>query len=241
MGHNREKLPGPAVLVVALVTAAGAAVLALTVAGATEALRAEPAAAVAFIALTLALQLFSIPLRSGGYIGVSAIGILAAAFLLGPGAAMLVGALAGVTRPRRALVLHRRLFDAGQFALSAAAAGYFHDTFAARTSSVGGALAVALLAGVIYAVVNNVLLCTVISLAEETPIRAVWHERFRAGRVFYLAFGPVALALAAAFENVAVAGLVAASVLAAVVVAALRQHIARQQLAAAAVASRPRS
>src|SRR5207249_4190214 len=55
---------------------------------------ADPRRVASMLALTLVLQLFSVPVYGRGAFGVSAIGILAAAFLLNTGTAMAVAVVA---------------------------------------------------------------------------------------------------------------------------------------------------
>jgi hypothetical protein len=88
------------------------------------------------LALTVVLQLFSVPVYGRGGFGVSAIGILATAFLLNTGTAMAVAVVAAVLQwARRRSVLHKAIFDAGNLVLAAGGAGPFTRWTARRGSS----------------------------------------------------------------------------------------------------------
>src|SRR5215216_6486645 len=72
---------------VTLVAMAASAVLATLAGEAIRAISERPQAFLAFLALVVFLQLFSIELYGRGSLGVSATGMLAAGFFLGPGPA----------------------------------------------------------------------------------------------------------------------------------------------------------
>ena len=66
-----------------------------------------------------------------------------------------------------------------------------------------------MLAGAVYAAINNGLLCLAMSLAERTSFSAIWFERFHWARFHFVLFGPLALAATIAYEETGTAGLVA--------------------------------
>ena len=150
---------------------------------------ADPRRVASMLALTLVLQLFSVPVYGRGGFGVSAIGILAAAFLLNTGTAMAVAVVVALVQlARRRTDLDKAIFDAGNLALAAGAAGLtFHALDGASR------LLAAAVAGCVYAALNNGLVCLAMSLAEKTDWRAVWQERFHWARFYFLLFGPLAL------------------------------------------------
>src|SRR6266576_1538065 len=80
------------------------------------------------LALTVVLQLFSVPVYGRGSFGVSAIGILAAAFLLNTETAMAVAVVAALLHwARRRTDFDKAIFDAGNLVLATGAAGVtFH-------------------------------------------------------------------------------------------------------------------
>jgi HD-GYP domain-containing protein (c-di-GMP phosphodiesterase class II) len=65
------------------------------------------------------------------------------------------------------------------------------------------------------------------SLAEHTPIKTIWFERFHWARFHYALFGPVALAATIAYEQVGTAGLVAFTLPPALMILSVRQYLER--------------
>ena len=188
---------------------------------------ADPRRVASMLALTLVLQLFSVPVYGRGGFGVSAIGILATAFLLNTGTAMAVAVVAALLQwARKRTELEKAIFDAGNLALAAGAAGMtFH--LLAGTSR----LLAAGVAGCAYAAVNNGLLCLAMSLAEKADWRAVWRERFHWARFYFLLFGPLALVAETAYNLMGVQGLVAFTVPPALMMLSARRYL--EQTAAA--------
>src|SRR5438128_5242069 len=166
---------------------------------------ADPRRVASMLALTLVLQLFSVPVYGRGGFGVSAIGILAAAFLLNAGTAMALAVVAALVQWVRSRgQFHKAIFDAGNFALAAGAAGVTFHALAGTSRLLAAAVA-----GCAYAALNNGLVCLAMSLAESAGWRAVWHERFHWARYYFLFFGPLALVVAAAYNLMGVLGFVA--------------------------------
>ena len=220
---------GLLITIVAIVATAAAA---LTAHSTLAIAQAEPAAFTCFLLLTIALQLFSIEGFGGGTIGVSGIGMLATGFVLGPGAAVAVGLASGVVNLAvRRGVLHRAIFDAGQWALAAGAGALVYHLVTLLDDGVAGRLAGAGAAGIAYSAINNTLLCLAIGLSTETPPTAVWRERFRWARVHYLSFGPLALGCALAYEQIGVVGLIAFALPPGLVLFSVRQYLDRTRAA----------
>jgi len=189
---------------------------------------AQPLAFASLLALTLILQLFSVEIYGRGSIGVSALGLLAAGYLLGPGSAMAIAAVAAMCQWIRTRgVLYRAIFDAANFALAAAAAAGVYHGITSLNGNTAVRLAAATLAGSAYALVNLGSLCLAMSFAEALPFRAVWKERFHWARFHFLAYGPLALASALAYEKLGVVGLVAFALPPAVLVFSVRQYVER--------------
>src|SRR2546422_1487201 len=183
---------------------------------------AEPARIATLLALTLALQMFSVRVYGRGSVSVSAIGILASAFLFDIGTTMAIAVLAAVAQSIRSRSqLYKAVFDAANFAVAGAAASLvFHALD-------GWRLPAAVLAGAVYAVVNNGLLCLAMSLAEHVPWRTIWFERFHWARFHFALFGPLALAAAIAYEQIGTAGLAALPLPPALVILSVRQYLER--------------
>jgi HD domain/MASE9 len=208
-------------LVVGLAVAAGVALMA----SAHEfvgTLSDEPLQVATLLALTLALQLFSVQVYGRGSVSVSAIGILATAFIFDTGTTMLVAVLAAFVQwARRRPELYKGTFDAANLALAGAAASLIFQAFERER------LLAACIAGLMFAVINNGLLCLVMSLAEHTPISKIWFERFHWARFHFALFGPIALAATIAYEQIGVAGLAAFTLPPALMILSVRQYLER--------------
>jgi hypothetical protein len=182
----------------------------------------EPGHVATLLALTLALQMFSVQVYGRGSVSVSGIGILASAFLFDTGTTMTIAVLAAVaqwirTRPE----FYKAVFDFANFALCAGAASVVYQAVP------GWRLPAAVLAGTVYAVVNNGFLCLAMSLAERTRWSTIWFERFHWARFHFALFGPVALAATIAYKEVGTVGLVAFTLPPALMILSVRQYLAR--------------
>jgi hypothetical protein len=208
---------------ISAVAGCAAAGIALAMPTIVHTVSADPRRAASMLALTLVLQLFSVRVYGRGGVGVSAIGILAAAFLLNVGTAMaiaLVAALVQWLRSRRQV--DKVIFDAGNLVIAAAAAGL---TFHALDHTSRFVAAVA--SGCAYASLNIGLLCFAMSVAESRSIRAVWEERFRWARFYFLLFGPLALVAETAYRLMGIQGLVAFTVPPALMMLSVRRYLER--------------
>ena len=188
--------------------------------------RQAPLAFAAFLVLTIALQFLSVDLYGKGAEGVSAMGMLAAGFALGPGPAMVIAIAAAVTQWIRSRgLLHRAIFDASDFALSAGAAALVYAVIEGATESLVLRAGGAALAGVTFKVLNTGLLCLAMSLSEAASPRVVWRERFRWASLHYLAFGPLAFVVALAHAKLGILGLVTFAVPPALMALSVRQYV----------------
>jgi hypothetical protein len=209
------------VLVVSLAVAASAALFA-TSHGMITTISQQPEHVATLLALTIALQMFSVQVYGKGSVSVSAIGIVASAFLFDTGTAMAIAVLAALAQWIRSRgELYRGVFNAANFALSAAAAAFVFQALDDWRPIA------ALMAGVAYAVVNNGLLCLGMGLAENTSWRTIWFERFHWARFHYVLFGPLALAATIAYEQVGTPGLVAFTLPSALMILSVRQYLSR--------------
>jgi hypothetical protein len=208
-------------LVVGLAVAAGIGFISAAD-GFVNTVSAEPLRVATLLALTLALQLFSVQVYGRGSVSVSAIGIIASAFLFDTGTTMAIAILAAFVQwTRRRPELYKATFDAANLALAGAAASLVFSAIP------GWRLFAATLAGLVFAVINNGLLCLVMSFAEHTPISKIWFERFHWARFHFALFGPVALAATIAYEQVGTAGLVAFTLPPALMILSVRQYLER--------------
>jgi hypothetical protein len=183
---------------------------------------AEPLKVATLLALTLALQLFSVQVYGRGSVSVSGIGIIASAFLFDTGTTMAIAVLAAVVQSvRRRPETYKAIFDIANFALAGAGASLAYNAVP------GWRLLAATIAGFAFAAVNIGLLCLVMSFAERTPISKIWFERFHWARFHFALFGPVALAATIAYEQVGTAGLVAFALPPALMILSVRQYLER--------------
>jgi putative nucleotidyltransferase with HDIG domain len=213
---------------VTLVAMAASAVLATLAGEAIRAISERPQAFLAFLALVVFLQLFSIELYGRGSLGVSATGMLAAGFFLGAGAAATIAVIAALIQwARRRGLFHRAVFDAANFSLSVAAAAAVYTSITDATSTTLVLIVAANVAGAAFAAVNNGLLCLAMSLSESLPLRAVWKERFHWARLHFLAFGPLALAIALAYRDLGVVAMLAFALPPALLAFSVKQYLDR--------------
>ena len=192
---------------IALAAACAAGLLLTTLPGGRDALSAHAVEIAALLAVTLLAQTWSVRVSSRGSISVSSVGILATGFALGAGPAMLVALAAALAQwIRRRGLLHRAIFDAANFSLSAAiGAGVFR--FLTDGSTLGpGEIVAGVVAGAAYCVMNTGLLCCAMGLSEHLSPLAVWRARFQWATPHYLACGPLAFAAVLAYQSVGVVG-----------------------------------
>jgi len=183
---------------------------------------AEPVRIATLLLLTLALQMFSVRVYGRGSVSVSAIGILASAFLFDTGTTMAIAILAAIAHSIRSRgQLYKAVFDAANFAVAGAAASLAFQALD------GWRLLAAVVAGVVYTAINNGLLCLAMSLAERAPMSTIWFERFHWARFHYVLFGPLALAATIAYEQIGTAGLVAFTLPPALMILSVRQYLER--------------
>ena len=209
-------------LFVAAVAAGAAIALVASASSSTQAITERPLLFGALLAITLILQTLSIDLAGKGSIGVSAFGLIAAAISLGAAPAMAIAVVAALAQwIRRRGLLHRGLFDASNFALSAGAAGVVYVAVGGKGSLVA-ALAAATAAGFAYTLVNNGLLCIAMSISERQPLLAIWKERFHWAVLVFVALGPAAGAFVAASERGRISGVFVFVLMSALLVVALR-------------------
>jgi hypothetical protein len=211
-----------AVMLIVALALAACAVLTVASKGLATTVSEQPVRVATLVALTLALQMFSVQVYGRGRISVSAIGILASAFLFDTGTTMAIAVIAaGAQWLRSRGDSHKAVFDAANYALSAAAASLVFQALGHWP------LLAAALAGAVYAAVNTGLLCLAMALAEHTPLSSIWFERFHWARFHFALFGPLALAATIAYKQIGTAGLVAFALPPALMILSVRQYLAR--------------
>jgi hypothetical protein len=210
------------VMLIVALAIAGSAVFIVASPGLVATVSDQPLRVATLAALTLGLQMFSVQVYGRGRVGVSAIGILASAFLFDVGTAMTIAVLAAFAQwIRIRSESYKAAFDAANFALSAAAASLVFQTLDQWS------LVAAALAGAAYVGINIGVLCFAMSLAEHTPWSTIWFERFHWARFHFALFGPLALAATLAYEQVGTAGLVAFALPPALMILSVRQYLER--------------
>jgi putative nucleotidyltransferase with HDIG domain len=219
LGSTRDDRVTTLVVTSAIVASA---VLVAVVQSVAKTVAEQPGRVATLLALTLVLQLFSVRVYGRGSVSVSAIGMLASVFLVDTGTAMAIAVVAALVQwLRRRGELHKAIFDGANFAVSAAVASV---VFSAAGAWRPGA---AVLAGCVFAGVNNGLLCLAMSLAEGASWRMIWQERFHWARYHFALFGPVALAASIAYEKTGIAGLAAFALPPALMMLSVRQYLER--------------
>jgi HD domain len=202
------------------------AILVAEFSGFTASLSEKPGQIATLLGLTLVLQMFSVQVYGRGSVSVSAIGILASAFLFDTGTTMAIAVLATVAQSiRRRSEIYKAVFDAANFAVSAAAASLVFQALS------DWRLLAAVLAGVAFAVMNNGLLCLAMSFAEHTSARTIWFERFHWARYHFALFGPIAFAATVAYEQTGTVGLAAFALPPALMILSVRQYLERTAVA----------
>ena len=182
----------------------------------------EPGHVVTILALTLALQMFSVRVYGRGSVSVSAIGIVASAILFNVGTTMAIAIVAAIVQwIRRRPEFYKGIFDAANFAVSGAVAAVAFEALEQWR------LPAAIVAGVAFAALNNGLLCLGMSFAERTPWTTVWFERFHWARYHFALFGPLALAATVSYEQIGVAGLAAFALPPALMILSVSQYLDR--------------
>ncbi|MGZ4352648.1 MAG: hypothetical protein ACXVZ4_03805, partial [Gaiellaceae bacterium] len=206
------------------------AAIAVTGPTAVHRVQARPLEYLCFLGLTLALQLLAVEVYGRGSISVSGIGLLAVGFAFGAGVAMLTATIAAVVhlvRLRSKGRLHRSIFNAASWALSAGLGAVVFAALTAPDSSPALQVAPAIAAGLALWATNIGLVSLVFSLDEGRTVLAVWREKFRWLTVHYVAFGPLALASTIAFDRVGFTGILAFALPPALLMITVRQYLSR--------------
>jgi diguanylate cyclase (GGDEF)-like protein len=183
---------------------------------------------VLFLGLTVGLQMMATGIHGRGTDAASTVGIVGAAFVLGPKAAIVVALTAAAAHAvRRRGKPYRTVFDLADFALSAAAAGFVFESLGGSDASVGVGFVIGLAAGVAFKAVNVGLLCLAMSLEEGVPVPAIFRERFHWAVPHYLTFGPLAYATALAYDRMGLLGLATFAVPPVLLALSMRQYLDR--------------
>ncbi len=220
--------PSAVTAFVTLIACAASVTIAMTAGASWRAVTDHPGTFATFAVLTLVLQAIVVDVYGRGTVSFAGMGLLAIGIIFGVGPAAAIGVPCGIVLLlRMRSPLHRGVFNAANFALSAGAgAGAFHLLSGGGDSEVVR-LAPAFAAGAIYCIVNVGLVTVAMSLSEGSRPFAVWNERFRWFTPYYLVSGPLALALVAAYDRVGLIGMLAFTAPPAMLLLSIRQYVHR--------------
>lgn len=188
---------------------------------------ADPVAFISFGLLAVGLAFASVEIYGRGAVSFAGCGLLAAGLALGPAPALVFGIMvAAINFGRRGGLLYRAVFDAGTLALSAATAALVYDLLTPPAAGEIRGLAASVVAAISFLAVNLGLLSMAMGFSEKVSPVAVWQERFRWLTPYYLASGPLAFAMALAYEKLGVVGLAVFALPPAFMMFSAQQYIA---------------
>ncbi|HEY6016315.1 MAG TPA: hypothetical protein VIU16_05980 [Gaiellaceae bacterium] len=205
--------------------AAAAAAIAVFAPDAAHAIADHPVEFVGFLAAAAFLQLRVINVPEQGAVSFASIGMLGAAFSLGPGAGALVAVTAAAVRFVSARGrLDRAIFDAGMLALATVAAeGTFHLAHALDTQP-DDRFGPSIFAAAVFYVVNTGMLSVAMGMAEERRPFQVWKERLRWLAPYVLAAGAYAELAVVLYDRIGILGIVALAIAPAALVTPVRRR-----------------
>ena len=213
---------------ITMVASAATAFVVVTGSGAWEDAVGDPVGLLTLAVLTLVLQLVSVDVYGRGALSFASAGLLAVGFQFGAGTAGLVAASMGLVNfVARSGRVNRAVFDAANLCLAAGAAAAFYHALPLAGRSPVFAIGAALGAAAVYMIINVSLLCLAMSLASEASPIALWAESFRWRTPYYLATGPLAVALTTAYEKTGVIGMLAFTLPPAMMMLSVRQYVSR--------------
>jgi len=187
----------------------------------------QPVAFVSFGLLTVGLTFTSVEIYGRGAISFAGCALLATGFALGAGPALLFAIMvAAINLARRRGKLYRAVFDAGTLALAGATAAVVYHSVVSGSERSLSAFAMSLPAAIAFLMLNLGLLSTAMGLSEDVNPFAVWRERFSWLTPYYLASGPLAFAMALAYERIGFVGLAAFALPPAFMMISARQYLA---------------
>jgi putative nucleotidyltransferase with HDIG domain len=221
---------GTVAALIALAASAASALLALFARQTLTAANTHTLVFAGFLGLTLCLTVAVVDVYGKGTLSFAGSGLLAVGFLLGPGPAMVAAvctaALLYVRTIRLGAKLHRALFNAATFALSAGISTEVVGRFA-HGPDLAFNLGFSILAAAVYGAVNLGLLSFAMATAEEQRPIAIFNERFRWMVPYYVVSGPLALAYVTAYEKTGVIGLLAFVLPPLMMTLSVRQYVSR--------------
>jgi HD-GYP domain-containing protein (c-di-GMP phosphodiesterase class II) len=220
--------PFRALLLIAATVLSAVLALGAAAPGLLDVVAHRPLALAEFIFVACALAAKPVEVYGRGSFTFAGAGLLATAFVLGAGAAIVTAAfVALVILVRSKGRVHRAAFNAGALALAASAGGGVFAVLTTESSTGWTQLAAALVAGATFLIVNIALICTAMGASEQVDPRVIWRERFAWLTPYYLASGALGLAVAVAYERMGIAGLAAFALPPAFMMLSIRQYLDR--------------
>jgi putative nucleotidyltransferase with HDIG domain len=220
--------PSPVAVLITLVASVASALLVATATSTWHHISARPWSFLGFLLLTFVLQIVTVDVYGKGTLSFAGTGFIAIGIAFGAGPAMATATLMGaVVLLRKRGKIHRGVFDAGNFCLAAGGAAGAYHLVAGWHASAPERIAGSLVAAAVYCVLNVGLLCVAMSLSESASPLAVWNERFRWFTPYYLASGPLGVALTTAYDRVGVYGMLAFALPPAMMMFSVRQYTNR--------------
>ncbi len=160
-------------------------------------------------ALAIGFGRTRIPIYGDTTVSIAMVGDFAVAFLFGPAGAVIVSPFVTLSTNSSGL-WYKRLFNVGSDVLvNVATASFVWALMGGRLNLHAWIIPIALGGVAIYYVLNISLVTLAVSLSTRTPIRQVWREKFEWLVPHYVVFGFLGLALAAAYDALGFAGLLA--------------------------------
>jgi hypothetical protein len=227
--RGRRQVSAAVAGLVSLLACAAACALLLTAGGIGRAVHDHGRNVAVFAAIALVLQAVSVR-AFGSTVGAAGLGLIAMGFAFGAAPAMAAAVLAaGVHAARRRPMLHKAVFNAACFTLATGAAAGVYDVVGGRSAPPYAQILTAVLASVVFLVVNVGLLTVAMATADQLPALATWRERLRWCSPLYLAFGPAALLGVALYRQAGLVGILALAGLAVLMTAAMRRTLGRKR------------
>ena len=219
--------PATVIALISVVTGLTALLFALFATDVWAAAGEQPVAFIAFGLLTIAFTFTSVEIYGRGAVSFAGCGLLATGFALGAGPVLIFAVMvAAINLTRRHGRLYRAAFDAGTLALAGVAGIALYEVLTSDSGRRIDGIIMSLFAAFAFLVVNLGLLSSAMGLSEGVRPLAIWRERFRWLTPYYIASGPLAYAMALAYEQLGVIGLAAFALPPAFMMISVRQYLA---------------
>lgn len=190
----------------------------------------RPFVFIGFLCMTVVLQTLAVNVYGRGSTTVSGIGHLAVGFMFGIAPAMAAAGLSAAIQAVRARSpLHRAVFNAANFALAAAGGTAAYGLLGGRSSPDLVRIGPALAGGLVLWAINIGVLAGMTALAYGENLVVLWRERYRWLTIYYVSYGPLALAVVIGYQRVGTSGLLAFALPPALLMFSMRQYISKTQ------------